>query len=135
MTATVVALGLVNWLVTTILVESELFKPLRRWVRARYEFHRFGPRRAERSAWWDLDLDRNLDRPFHARRTALWHKVDYLVGCHLCAGTWIGIALAGIAGGPFAGVVGIILNGLLYKAIGHLTLETSAFLAGRRRAV
>lgn len=55
-------------------------------------------------------------------------KLSYLVTCHLCAGTWVGFALAAVAGGPFGGWAAIVLNGLLYKAIGHLVLEVVAVL-------
>lgn len=92
---TVIALGLVNWMATTILVESKLFRPLRQFVNNR----RFGPRKV------------------------LWDKLSYLVGCHLCTGTWVGLAQAAVFGSPWSGWYGWIAGGLLYKAVGHLVLE------------
>jgi len=51
----------------------------------------------------------------------------YFVGCHLCTGTWVGIAeavaftLAGVAL-PFAGWFLVLANALAIKAVGHLIL-------------
>lgn len=89
----VLALGAVTWLVTTIVVESEIFRPLREWV---------GQRFGEES------------------------KLAYLAHCHLCAGTWVGLLVA--AASPYRPLAstlplgGILLAGLLYKAIAHLIL-------------
>lgn len=88
--------GLVNWLVTLIIVESELFREVRDWVDT------------------------------HAPE-----KLRYLVHCHLCCGTWIGLALALVLPGPLVAVHPLLtwfLNGLLYKAVGHVTLEITAIL-------
>lgn len=85
---TVLFLGLVCWWATTIIVESEITRPLREWC----------------------------ERHMH-------EKVAYLAHCHMCCGTWVGLALAAVFGGPFPGFAGWVANGLLYKAIGHLVLE------------
>lgn len=66
---------------------------------------RWVTRRADRAGWW---------------------KLSYLVTCHLCAGTWVGFALALVVRGPLPG--GFIVNGLAYKAVGHITLEVTALL-------
>jgi hypothetical protein len=95
--ATVVLLGLVNWIATTIVVESEFFRPLRDGIA------QIGERRP--------------------RHRAAWEKASYLVGCHLCTGTWIGLVQALVFGSPWAGVPGLVAGGLVYKALGHLTLE------------
>lgn len=95
----VVYAGLVNWIATTIVVESELARPFRDWVCR----HRQGASAA-----------RNPDD------RGIWRWADYLIRCHLCTGVWIGIAEAIYLGarGP-----AIIWTGLLIKAVGHLILE------------
>lgn len=107
--STAVGLGMVNWLASLILVESELFRPLRDRVTAKAA----PPRKTNTGQRWN------------SRRTALWDKAAYLISCHLCAGTWIGLALAlavpdvrPFGGGP----LGWLLAGLLIKAVGHVTL-------------
>lgn len=87
------SLGLVCWVATLIVVESELFRPLR-------------------------DL---VGRP--ADTTGLRHYAAYLVRCHLCAGTWIGLAL-GLVVTPVVGTgpLGRLLTGLAIKAVAHLLL-------------
>jgi|FLYL01.1.fsa_nt_gi hypothetical protein len=95
----VIALGLVNWIATTILVESELFRSVREYV--------------DRRAWdarWEW-----------SRR--VWNKARYLIRCHLCTGTWVGLVQASVFGSPWDGVTGWIAGGLLYRAVGHLVLE------------
>lgn len=94
----VIFLGLANWIITVILVESELSRPFRLWVSGT---HFFAPARP---------------------------KLAYLVSCHLCTGTWVGLALALVAGSPVPGVLGLVVGGLIYKAVGHVTLEVTAAL-------
>lgn len=89
--------GLVNWIATTILVESELFRPVRQWLERRTD---------SAGQWWWA-----------------WEKLRYLAGCHLCVGTWVGLTQAATFGSPWRGVWGLLAGGLLYKAIGHLVLE------------
>lgn len=117
--STVIYLGLINWLVTLILVESELTRPVRNWIDGQADM------------WATLVADGERDPDLRERwdvtKLVLSSKARYLIGCHLCAGTWIGFVLAGVFGGPIsAGVVGVVSNGLLYKAIGHATLELTA---------
>lgn len=113
--------GIVCWLATLILVESELFRPLREWV----DYHR---------QWSAIDRIYNRRRPpWHkAWVYPFWSKLGYLVGCHLCAGTWVGLVIAAVTGyrvdGQY-GFVGFVLAGLAIKAVGHLTLEVAALLA------
>lgn len=95
----------VNWIATTILVEGKIFEPLRDWVGG--------------------TTRRPLRAPEHRRP-----KLAYLVGCHLCTGTWVGLVTALFVAGPFTLAVGfapaaIVLNGLLYKAGGHAILHVS----------
>lgn len=108
----VVAAGLVNWLVTTIVVESELGRPLREYVRRRRNLA------AQRRP--------TLPPPFapgNADRGP-WRWLDYLLACHLCTGVWIAIAEA-LYLGPLVGrgAAGVIFTALIVKAVGHLVLE------------
>lgn len=127
----IVGLGLVNWIATTILVESELTRPLRDWVSGR---EREARKRDGHPAVPGFQLVTEefvrrvfgLDGPRLSWRARAWGKARYLVSCHLCTGTWVGLALAVAvpAVRPFGtGVVGAILAGLLFKATGHLVLE------------
>lgn len=107
-----IALGLVNWLVTLLLVESEVVRPFREWIANRYNAAHTSNREVPsvRSDGW---------------RVVLWYKAKYFVGCHLCTGTWVGVILAILTSWnkPLgSGVIGIVLTGLLYKAIGHVVL-------------
>lgn len=56
-------------------------------------------------------------------------KLGYLVHCHLCAGTWVGLGLSLFVPGPIVTVplVAWFLNALLYKAVGHLILQAFAW--------
>lgn len=92
-------LGVANWFATTLLVESEIFRPLRQWV---------GHRTEVADAGW---------------RLAFWEKARYMIGCHMCAGTWVALAMAlfvpAVVNVP---VVGWLLTALVIKGIGHLVL-------------
>lgn len=51
----------------------------------------------------------------------------YFVGCHLCAGVWVGFIEAVVymafgAAFPFTSWWLVLANGLAFKAVGHLTL-------------
>lgn len=95
----ILLLGLVNWFGTLLVVESEFFRPLRDWTGTRAK-----------------NAERKLGRLF-------WRKVDFMINCHMCAGTWVGFALAAFAPPIFgAGVIPFLIVALLIKAIGHLTL-------------
>ncbi len=113
----VIFLGLANWLGTTIIVESELFRPLREWVN----------NRRIKAEGYTMISERYgvITCPWRCRA---WGKATYLVSCHLCAGTWVGLAIAAVAGSPVPGVLGFVLGGLVFKAIGHITLEVTAAL-------
>lgn len=95
--------GLVNWLATWIIVESKLFEGVREWVQ---------------------------------KKAGEESKLAYLTTCHLCAGTWVGLALSTVLTGPLApttalsmlnAVLTVLLNGLLFKSVGHLLLEVATF--------
>lgn len=116
----VIAAGLINWLATTIVVESEITRPLRDWL----AFRRMStiPLPPEHT-----DAFKTVIVSYDQRLSPFYEKVAYLFGCHLCSGTWIGLAEA-VAFGPViaSGLVGIVATGLLFKAVGHLTLELVA---------
>lgn len=98
----VVAAGLVNWLTTTIIVESELFRPLRDFV-CRQRITRSRGRLNDRGAW-------------------RW--LDYLLRCHLCVGVWAALIEAAWLGSAVGrGFAGVVFTALLIKAVGHLVLE------------
>lgn len=103
-----VLLGFANWIATTIIVESELTRPLREWVDQRTE-----------TAW------------FEEHETAgVWAKVRYLIGCHLCTGTWVALAEACfVTIGVSSGLAGIVLSALVFKGIGHTILNINARLS------
>lgn len=87
-----IALGLACWIATMVVVESELFRPLREW----------------------------LDRRYIKHGRVHQNKLRYLVSCHLCTGTWIALAIQAVA--PIHVVTGVgafVLNALFIKAIGH----------------
>lgn len=102
--------GLIVWLVTLILVESFAFAGLREYVEVLQD------RAIDRA--YDDPSDRNL----LLLRAA--EKLTYLVNCHLCTGVWVGLVVALIIPGPLP----MVLNALLYKAVGHLVLEVAALL-------
>lgn len=91
---TLLVLGLINWIVTTIIVEGVIFDEQRAWAKQH-----------------------------------LPAKIAYLTTCHLCAGTWVGWAVAVAAGFRVGhGIVGLALGGLAIKAVGHITLELASVL-------
>lgn len=126
---TALALGLVCWIATTIVVESELFRPLREWLARREDAALWGDYAA---LWGDYAPEerassfvRGVEVPAcHPVREVLWRKARYLLACHLCAGTWIALGLVALhpvaVFGP--GFLGWALGGLLVKAIAHLAL-------------
>lgn len=107
----VVFAGLVNWLATTIVVESELFRPLREWIGGKtWQYTIYGGKTAREDHY-------EWQRP----------KLAYFLGCHLCTGTWIGLAEACVLRPlPWSGLAGIAASGLLFKAVGHLVLDIVA---------
>lgn len=123
---------LINWLVTTIVVESTLFLALRQWfivrtwyVTCRGERHRCGGKRA--FIWpEDATEEEASAAPYH---WGPWLKPAQLMTCQLCTRVWIGFAEAAYFGGPDHGTFRLVANGLLYAAGGHLILEARSRLA------
>lgn len=130
------AAGAVTWLVTLILVESHLTKPLREWTAgqaiaaaARYDAAHNYVLRAKGDP---VGLDARLDRQAKARRRmAWWEHAHYFARCHLCLGTWVALVLTVLPGMPRpfgAGVLGWLLAALVVKAVAHLILEGASLL-------
>lgn len=131
--------GLVVWLVTLVLVEGFVFEGWRDWLRQRtaaasdrYDQAHTAVLRAKAWAGGEgerqraAELDARLSRQERAGRAARrWHKVAYLFHCHLCLGLWVGWAVALVIPGPLPH---FLLNGLLYKAVGHVVLEVTGVL-------
>lgn len=130
---TVILAGYITWLITAIIVESELVRPLRDLV---YRFTKRGVaerlRREAYEAFLDLDLPTLDVIRDYVNAGPRWHhrlmtKVHYLLACNLCTGVWVGLGLATVLTGPFEN---IILDGLAYKAIAHFILAVVNFLDG-----
>ena len=110
--------SLINWVATYILVSGVIFEDYRNWVKG---------------------IAKRIQR--RAPRTG--KQLAYLVSCALCMGTWVGFALAVVLPGPvhprhpwwapswMIATVAIILNGLLYKAVGHLFLQVNGWFHSR----
>ena len=116
-----IALGFVCWLVTTVIVESEMVRPIREWINNKYteayDYPEY-PATVREDGW----------------KAVFWYKLKYLVGCHLCTGIWVGLILAALT--PWvtpiaAGAMGVVLNGLLYKAIGHTVLVWQKYMEAK----
>lgn len=117
--ASVLVLGLVCWIATAILVDSELFRPLRSWTTRKVFAAEDAAKLARRGRTVFIANGRRQHTvPTKARwRRAFWRKVSYLVNCHLCAGTWIGLAIAVAASGPFGGWAGLVPEGSPAQAV------------------
>lgn len=115
-----VLLGLANWIATTIVVESELTRPAREWLDRRGTRTRpiYNEALGGRTMWSVTE------------RRPVVDKLRYLIGCHLCAGTWIALVEACfVTIGLSSGLAGIVLSALCYKAVGHTALNINARLA------
>lgn len=106
------ALGVVNWVATEIVVTSVIFEDIRRVVDG-------------------------LGKRLKPRHPCLSRKVCYFLNCALCVGIWIGFIEAFAFGGPlqphglWASWAAFIANGLLYKAPGHVLLQLNAWFHNR----
>jgi hypothetical protein len=111
--------GLVTWLVTKIIVESEITRPLRRFVRRHSSVGAF-------SHWMILTLvEPTAKPPKHRWHHVVFDKVDYLLTCHLCTGVWVGLLVALAL--PAVGI-GYVVTALAYKAVAHLLLGVEKYL-------
>lgn len=111
-------LGLACWVATTIVVESEIVKPLRSFVGRKTNACKLRNRAAV--------IARDTKGARRSKRQhAVLFKLDYLLTCHLCAGTWIGLVIAGVVGGPVQlgnTFVAVVANGLVIKGVAHFVL-------------
>lgn len=117
MTAVVIG-GLVTWLLTKIVVESEIARPLRDWVGKHTSLQAMVTHGVKKILGLATD---NIRIKWHQR---VADKVYYLLTCVLCAGVWIGWLVALVITGPY----GLIVNGLAYKAVAHLLYTVEQFL-------
>lgn len=104
------ALGLVNWFATLLVVESEFFRPVRAWIsRHASNARRRRDNAQTRIGWW-----------FWRALAYGRGRVDFMINCHMCAGTWVGFFMVPFAPMVFGtGITGWVLTGLLIKALGH----------------
>jgi hypothetical protein len=113
-----VEMGLVCWLATLVLVDGFVFATPRRAVKD-------GGERLEAFGGRLVDAGRRVRCGRVCREVG--GKIAYLPYCQLCTGVWVGLALAVAVPGPLAGQpFGVLLDGLLYKAVGHIVLELTA---------
>ena len=127
----VVFASLINWIATTILVESSLFAPVRDRVLRMGVHIVVKGRKLPPSGKIPDDLTR-ADVEAGEMHRAWWAmKLAQLVTCIMCLGVWVGFAEAIYfrAYGPFYGVFAIIANGLLFKAGGHCVYELRSRVA------
>ena len=122
--------SLINWLVTTIFVESSLFAPLRdrvmRWgvVLVLKDGRTVSPTGQLNDSLTREDIESGqIKRKWYAEKSAM------LVTCIMCLGVWVGFAEALYFGGPLGGWAAIVANGLLYKAGGHFIYELRSRIA------
>ncbi len=101
MTGAVLGLSVVVWFVTLVIVEGEIFRPLR-----------------ERIEEWAAT---------HGTRNGDYRdRLAYGFHCHMCCGVWVGLLGAGLT--PYRPIsstlpaVSWFLSGLLYKGVAHLIL-------------
>jgi len=117
------AAGLANWIITYIIVAGAIFEGSRDKVKTKC---------SDITTWCD-GHDRRDSRRIKTLR-CLAGKGKYLVGCQLCCGVWVGFALTPFVPGPFhSSIFGVamVLNGLVFKAIGHATLEVTSVWRNR----
>lgn len=128
--------ALINWIATTILVESTLFAPVREWFIAKTQYVRTPDGELHRGGYSvkvsdfpDLDAARAWAMQIEPVIAGPWVKAAQLVTCIMCLGTWVGFAEALVFGGPFIGWYAVIANGLLFKAGGHFIYEARSRIA------
>lgn len=139
--------GLLTWLLTLILVESEVARPLRefilkvwkrphKWIRIRKNSRDGYEKNGTATSWYECKrcLEPGIWSSFtrsiipctdeRACQTITGKKLKYLVNCHLCSGVWVGWVVAAFITPP----LGIFWGGLLYKSVGHGILEVAALV-------
>lgn len=99
----ILILGLACWIVTLIVTDSAVFAGVRHWFDRQ-----------------DASADERMwRRPTYAARFSafIWSKASYLVGCHLCTGTWIGLVLGFMY--TRGSIPDAIVSGLAIKGVAH----------------
>lgn len=102
---TLLLLGIACWFGTLLVVESEFFRPVRRWIDDRETA-------AQRllTAWF-------------------WSRAAYMINCQMCAGMWVGLALAPFAPMIFGpGILQFLVVAVMIKGIGHFFLVVHKYL-------
>jgi hypothetical protein len=126
-------LGLASWIITCVIVDSMLFAGMRRRVDKLHLLsiaYLIGAtsdvdyQRKRMDILTRIDMGERIELPVFRRGLVdLTTKLKYLVGCHLCAGMWVSLAIAAFLPpviGPW--VVGWVLNGAIIKAVAHIVL-------------
>lgn len=129
--STLLYASLINWIVTTILVESKLFQPLRDFIVTEAWYCRWidGSWRKCAGRHGPVEFPEDFDGPPTIVMRGPWLKAAQLVTCQLCTRVWVGFALALYFGGPIGGWAAPVANGLLYAAGGHLIFELRSRVA------
>ncbi len=119
----ILGLGLVNWIATTILVDSTLTEALRTKPIVKWQANASFCMASE----YAMDGTGRAKWTKHCVLARFWAKVHQLVNCHLCLGTWVAfIQAAFFIRGPW---YVWISYALLIKAVGHLILEVRSKVA------
>lgn len=104
-------LGFVSWIICIIVVEGRIFAGIRSW--------------ADELEWFQYQNNAG----YLVRKRP---RLSYFVTCYLCAGTWISLGIAALTSyrpvASSAPLVGWLLSGLLYQAIGHTILAVNNVL-------
>jgi hypothetical protein len=91
----VLFLSLATWMITSIVVEAEIFR----------------------------DVREAFDKLYNRWPNWLTYKLKYLIGCHLCTGIWVaGIVALAIPPVVSSGFIGWALTALAIKGIAHVFL-------------
>lgn len=138
------------WFLTTVLVEGEITRPIRDW------FHQMLPHDWRPTDWHGRptalgEMRQNyrcsrcaaeaiesivtrtpiqVDSGPITCKSERHPKLAYLVSCHMCAGTWIGLAIGAVYPLPLHTnpIFSRLLSGLIYKAVAHLILAVNNLL-------
>jgi hypothetical protein len=111
-------LGLACWAGTTLIVESEFFRPVRAFCDKRRSF--------AIARWIHYHDGMQTEAPapeFGVRTRWVYDRLAYLVSCHWCTGVWVALVLTALFGAYWDGWYGFIASALVVKAIAHLVLE------------
>lgn len=124
--------AIINWVVTTILVESTLFAPVRQWIQneawyVRWPFPEVWRKCGGRHG--PVIFPECHNSPPNVVMRGPWLKLAQLTTCQLCMRVWVGLAESAYFGGPDHGWAHLVANALLYAGLGHLLLELRSRVA------